>query len=265
MEEYIKVFLFVLSVVVVGAAVIDYGFELDAREASVMEHIYEVAWWCYFLMFTLWILFNRKGVEGIKAYMSWILALMLYLPVISKLFGISFFDSKLYNLPLVLLFALLEISRGVVGFIGKKTNPTLLLASGFLVLIFLGTLLLMLGISWQIALVVIFITPLSLVVANFSAKRPFSMFRLQSATRGEQTALIDETIGGIKLDLENNSWFVALAPRHNPQIAIVSFIPNGLAGAQATRAARDFIGFYLDEKAKTEEIVSLPGGNSLAP
>ena len=45
MEEYIKVFLFVLSVVVVGAAVIDYGFELDAREASVMEHIYEVAWW----------------------------------------------------------------------------------------------------------------------------------------------------------------------------------------------------------------------------
>lgn len=144
LEEYIKVFLFVLSVVVVGAAVIDYGFELDAREASVMEHIYEVAWWCYFLMFTLWILFNRKGVEGIKAYMSWILALMLYLPVISKLFGISFFDSKLYNLPLVLLFALLEISRGVVGFIGKKTNPTLLLASGFLVLIFLGTLLLML-------------------------------------------------------------------------------------------------------------------------
>ena len=87
LEEYIKVFLFVLSVVVVGAAVIDYGFELDAREASVMEHIYEVAWWCYFLMFTLWILFNRKGVEGIKAYMSWILALMLYLPVISKLSG----------------------------------------------------------------------------------------------------------------------------------------------------------------------------------
>ncbi len=80
-----------------------------------------------------------------------------------------------------------------------------------------------------------------------------------------KTGTSQVTIGGIKLDLENNAWFVALTPRHDPEIAIVSFIPNGLAGAQATRAARDFIGFYLDEKAKTEEVVSLPGGNSLAP
>lgn len=80
-----------------------------------------------------------------------------------------------------------------------------------------------------------------------------------------KTGTSQVTIGGIKLDLENNAWFVALTPREDPEIAIVSFIPNGLAGAQATRAARDFIGFYLDEKAKTDEIISLPGGNSLAP
>ena len=58
-----------------------------------------------------------------------------------------------------------------------------------------GTLVLMLTIRPSVALVVIVITPLSLVVANFIASKTYSMFRLQSTTRGEQTALIDETIG----------------------------------------------------------------------
>ena len=62
-----------------------------------------------------------------------------------------------------------------------------------------GTLVLMLTIHPAVALVVIVITPLSLVVANFIASRTYSMFRLQSSTRGEQTALIDETIGEMKL------------------------------------------------------------------
>ena len=62
-----------------------------------------------------------------------------------------------------------------------------------------GTLLIMLKIHWGIALVVLLITPLSLVVANFIAKRTYSMFQLQTRTRGEQTGLIDETIGNIKV------------------------------------------------------------------
>ena len=62
-----------------------------------------------------------------------------------------------------------------------------------------GTLVFMLRISVPVALVVICITPLSLVVANFIANKTYSMFKLQSTTRGEQTALIDETIGDMKL------------------------------------------------------------------
>ena len=62
-----------------------------------------------------------------------------------------------------------------------------------------GTLRFMLLIHWKIALVVIFITPLSLFVAQFVAKRTYSMFRLQSQIRGRQTALIDETIGELKV------------------------------------------------------------------
>lgn len=63
----------------------------------------------------------------------------------------------------------------------------------------LGTLLFMLSINVKITLVVVLITPLSFVVASFIAKRTFSMFRLQSVTRGEQTALIDEMIGNQKV------------------------------------------------------------------
>jgi len=63
----------------------------------------------------------------------------------------------------------------------------------------LGTLLFMVRIHWGIALVVVCITPLSLLVANFIATRTYSMFRLQTVTRGEQTGLIDETIGNIKV------------------------------------------------------------------
>ena len=63
----------------------------------------------------------------------------------------------------------------------------------------LGTLMFMLRIHWGIALVVVCITPLSLLVANFIATRTYSMFRLQTVTRGEQTGLIDETIGNIKV------------------------------------------------------------------
>ena len=63
----------------------------------------------------------------------------------------------------------------------------------------LGTLILMVTINWKIALVVVLITPLSLVVANFIAKSTYSMFRKQTVTRGQQTALIDETIGQLKV------------------------------------------------------------------
>ena len=67
------------------------------------------------------------------------------------------------------------------------------------VMTILGTLGIMLYLSWKIALVVILVTPLSLLVASFIATKTYSMFRLQTTTRGEQTSLIDETIGNLKV------------------------------------------------------------------
>ncbi len=63
----------------------------------------------------------------------------------------------------------------------------------------LGTLFFLFSISWQIAVVVVLITPLSLFIARFIASRTYRMFRLQSETRGKQTAFIDEMIGNQKV------------------------------------------------------------------
>lgn len=63
----------------------------------------------------------------------------------------------------------------------------------------LGTLLFMLSISWKITLAVVLLTPLSLFIARFIARRTYSMFQQQSQVRGEQTALIDEMIGNQKV------------------------------------------------------------------
>ena len=63
----------------------------------------------------------------------------------------------------------------------------------------IGTLIFMLTLNPAITLVVVLLTPVSLLVANFIATRTYSMFRLQSKTRGEQTSLIDEAIGEAKL------------------------------------------------------------------
>lgn len=66
------------------------------------------------------------------------------------------------------------------------------------VLTILGTLALLLYINWKVALVVVVLTPLSLFIAKFIASRTYNMFKLQSQTKGEQTALIDEYIGNQK-------------------------------------------------------------------
>lgn len=67
------------------------------------------------------------------------------------------------------------------------------------VITILGTLLFMLSIHGGITMVVVVMTPLSLFVAAFIAKHTYKMFRLQSETRGEQTAFVDERIGNEKV------------------------------------------------------------------
>lgn len=67
------------------------------------------------------------------------------------------------------------------------------------VITIIGTLAFMLSINVWITLVVVLVTPLSFFIASFIAKRTYKMFLLQSSTRGEQTAFIDEMISNQKV------------------------------------------------------------------
>ena len=63
----------------------------------------------------------------------------------------------------------------------------------------IGTLLFMLFVNVKITVVVVLLTPISLFAAGFIAKKTYSMFQLQTQTRGEQTALIEEMVGNQKV------------------------------------------------------------------
>jgi penicillin-binding protein 2 len=68
-----------------------------------------------------------------------------------------------------------------------------------------------------------------------------------------------------RIDLENNSWFVAFVPIEKPEIAIVSFIPNGWKGALSSMSASNFIEWYMKQKTLRTMDAPLPIGNTLAP
>ena len=74
------------------------------------------------------------------------------------------------------------------------------------------------------------------------------------------------TIGGVKLDVENNGWFVALTPFDTPaEIAVVTLIPNGFSGGETVLAAKDFIEWWMDNKTKHTGDVPVVPGNELMP
>ncbi|MDD3243766.1 MAG: penicillin-binding transpeptidase domain-containing protein [Eubacteriales bacterium] len=67
------------------------------------------------------------------------------------------------------------------------------------------------------------------------------------------------------VDLENNAWFVAFAPKEQPEIAVVVFIPNGYAGSKASTTVRAAVEYYLDGKTNVDNQDNIPSSNTLIP
>ena len=85
---------------------------------------------------------------------AWILSILLYLTLVPVIFyepdvgAVRYvwlaLDSKVYHVILLLLLSLLQLSNGIVRLLGKRTNPSLILASSFFLIILIGTGLLLL-------------------------------------------------------------------------------------------------------------------------
>ena len=94
-----------------------------------------------------------------------------------------------------------ELIRKIITDVDQLADGLLMGFTSFFsgIMTILLTLVFMLLINWKVALVVIILTPLSILIARFVAKHTYDMFRKQSKVRAEQTAIIEETVKGAKL------------------------------------------------------------------
>lgn len=151
---WIDLLVFLVSVVLIGTAVVDYGFVLDETETLYISKIYNFTWWFYLIVFTGRLILTWTEITRKNIFLTIMLGVMFYLSLIAKFVNVAetsswfviwnFLKSKYFIVALIGIFAVLNVSKGVVNFINKKTNPALLLVAGFALIIFFGTLLLLL-------------------------------------------------------------------------------------------------------------------------
>lgn len=150
---WIQALLLLVSIIVIGAIVVDYGFVLDEREMSFILHIYRYTWWIYVIAYLLQLIFQWETITRKTIFMTVFFGILLFFSALPKFIppasgwmteAWAFFSHKIYMGALLGSYALLEISRGVVNFINKRTNPALLMTVCLGVIIAFGTLLLLL-------------------------------------------------------------------------------------------------------------------------
>ena len=151
---WVQLFMCMVSIVFLGAVTIDYGFDLRRYEMQHIYRIYNFTWWVYFIVFILRIFFVKK-ITVKKMFMTSFLGGLLLLSAIPKFWDCSgatgfwemiFFtlQHKYFVIGIISILSIWEVSTSVVGLIDKKTNPALLMASAFLVVIVIGAFLLLL-------------------------------------------------------------------------------------------------------------------------
>ncbi len=145
---------FLVSLLIMAVLFLDYGFTLKAHEMLFVHHFYTGTWYFFLIILLLRVVLYRKQLRQKQLLMTLLIALLLYAPLLPVLFPLQPSDSLLsgmwalltnkYYLASVLgLIAVGEISRGFIGIFNRRTNPALLMSAAFLVIIFIGTLLLL--------------------------------------------------------------------------------------------------------------------------
>ncbi len=150
-----NVAIFFVSVVTLGVIIVDYGFVLDAFERSIRDDVYVAAWWIYLAAYLFRVLFQWSSINRKTVFMTFLSGLMLFLTGLPKFVGVTgsvgWFDSllafcnhKYFQIVFLGLYSIIEFSKGVVSIINKRTNPAMLMAVGFAIVIVFGALLLLL-------------------------------------------------------------------------------------------------------------------------
>ena len=162
LQPYVRILLrmmavltYMASLLLIVGVVYEHGFPLSATDISHLKILYKAVWIIFLIDVTLHIFLEYKGTKKNFRKLAWVLSWLLYLTLVPVIFHRpdeegailyvwDFLGSKLYHIPLLLLFSFLNLSNGLVRLLGRRTNPSLILAVSFFVIILIGTGLLLL-------------------------------------------------------------------------------------------------------------------------
>lgn len=156
---------YLASILLIVGLVYEHGFTISAAEAHQLQRLYHGVWIVFLVDISLHILLEYKDTRQTFSMLTCILTFLLYLTLVPVVFHRpevegavqavwDFLNGKAYHLVLLLVLSFLNLSYGLVRLLGRRTNPSLILAVSFFIIILIGTGLLMLprstvaGISW---------------------------------------------------------------------------------------------------------------------
>lgn len=144
----------IFALLVILAVIFENGFDVSSSEMATLTVIYRSAWIVFLCSTTAHLMLRYEKVKKEHNKLTWLVFILLYstlLPVIIRepsstiLHAIWFFlQSKGFHVVLLLLFSFLNLSNGLIRLLGRRTNPSLILAVSFFLIICIGTGLLML-------------------------------------------------------------------------------------------------------------------------
>ena len=156
---------YLASILLIVGLVYEHGFTISDAEAHQLQRLYHGVWIVFLVDISLRILLEYKDTRQTFSKLTWILTYLLYLTLVPVIFHRpevegaiqtiwDFLDGKMYHLVLLSVLSFLNLSYGLVRLLGRRTNPSLILAVSFFIIILVGTGLLMLprstvaGILW---------------------------------------------------------------------------------------------------------------------
>ena len=153
LKPYIRIILglvealtYLASLTLIVGVIYEHGFPLSVDEIAKIQVLYKAVWIIFLIDVTLHISLEYRSTKKQYRKLAWILSGLLYLTLIPVIFHRpeeegailqfwEFLDGKFYHLILLLVFSLLNLSNGLVRLLGRRTNPSLILAVSFLAII----------------------------------------------------------------------------------------------------------------------------------
>lgn len=197
----------ICSILVVVGVFYQIGFDVSPDDRALILHYYSISRHVYLLYILFHVIFESKESRKRLKKIFWILSALLYLSalplIISRPFEnqiwIAIWDAlnnSIFHVVLLAAFSVFQLSNSVVRMFGKRTNPSLILAFSFLIIIIMGTLFLKMprctyhGISWIDS---IFTTTSAVCVTGLTSVDATTTF----TTIGFSVILILIQIGGL--------------------------------------------------------------------